>query len=286
MASYVVRLDTPDLGHLLQQWVNWGCQLMPLQPGQQAYPTTWHPGQPTLQVRQDVLDNWCYVPRFRWLWYCDNMDGITLRVYDRWHRRLWAGDGHYMEQGGHESEFVIVRGYDMGPSFPIDEGLRTCRLRHLSNPTPIQQHQLNNQLALDNQSQTPLKRRIRAMSDWRIWSGSTAPQSVTQDQPTVGLTLPESRLEYFEHACRNNAWCNGPVVWPPLPIDATWLTPDVNNIVLAILGQGDFAPPLRDALIDAGCPDHNAMIQHLQLPVYHGPDCWVVLHLASNYPAN
>ena len=138
MASYVVRLDEPYLFGLLDQWHNFGCALQLLAPGQIApEPGTTYP-RPTLFFRKDVVSEWTTEKawhRLRWLYYVDNADGVTLRLFDEQHFAHYAASGYYIEPPGNDPddhyERVVVRGYSMGrDSGTCEPGLRTCRLMH------------------------------------------------------------------------------------------------------------------------------------------------------------
>lgn len=231
MPSYVVRLDDrsaeetfADLSSLLAQWESFGCTLHPLAPG--ADPPAF--GSPTVCFRRDIVAEWATRPawhRLRWLYYCDDADGITLRVYDCPHFSVYAPSGYYIEPASVSDpndhyERVIVRGYCMGhePS-GSEQGLRVCRLLHqrplnlhtddllLLAADPLDLLRPDVEVLVRN---TTLKLRIRAASKWIIWRASSAPYSLhVEAHPPYprNIVTPAdltTRLDYFQDPNRNN----------------------------------------------------------------------------------
>jgi hypothetical protein len=216
MASFVVRLDHETIFDLMSQWRAWGCQSLILARGQLApSPGTTYP-EPTLAFREDLWNSFDGVgERLRWLYYCDNADGITLRLYDEMHFSRYAPDGYYIENPSPRSrehfERVIVRGFCMGEEHGGDAGLRLCRLLHNRSALfpselartpegPILQRDVTNMRSNFN-----LKLRMRAASPWMIWKATEAPDSFTSDTPTHNVNPAEYtiRMAYFGNIHRN-----------------------------------------------------------------------------------
>jgi hypothetical protein len=245
MASYVVRLDDrsatetfADLSVLLAQWESFGCTLHPLAPGTAA-PRLGTPfDSPSVFFRTDIATEWTSRSewhRLRWLYYCDDANGISLRLYDRPHFSVYAPGGYYIEPASGSDpndhyEKVIVRGYCMGhePS-GLESSLRGLRVCHFLHHRPIVPVGNNLDLLIAEiadpyrvdlllpdvevlmRSMT-LKLRIRAASHWVIWPASHAPNSFTEDRHPLNIDIqPDLRLDYFQHPNRNNVPVTPPI---------------------------------------------------------------------------
>jgi hypothetical protein len=220
MESFVVRLDEPDLfNSILSAWMDMGCDFHEIPTGSVAPPMGTEFPRPTLAARIDILGTWNLgTTRLRWLYYCDDNNGISLRLYDTEHFTQYATNGYYIQPPGDDPndhyERVIVRGYSMGSALgPWEPGLVTNRILH--------QHLVGGNLREDIEQisrasvATQLKLRMRAGSKWLIWKATEAPynENNATSPPGTALSCPinlhnpaslDTRLAYFEHPERNN----------------------------------------------------------------------------------
>jgi len=98
MGSFVVRID--DMNALLHSWDE-------LLRNHEGYKRTWNKDA-CLTLNQ----KW---PRIKFMYYCDDYDGNTIRIYDTEHFNHFGGS-HYLEPDGHSKghyERVIIRGKNM-----------------------------------------------------------------------------------------------------------------------------------------------------------------------------
>ncbi|MBX9677238.1 MAG: hypothetical protein K2X38_00655 [Gemmataceae bacterium] len=170
MSSFVARID--DVPALLGSWE----QMLKEASGSQEFTAN--------EEAIATLDQW---PRIKWLYYCDDQDGNTLRIYDAEHLDHFGGC-YYLELDGYRKEHferVVIRGRKMWSG---DQAA-------LNKPASLRNRFRNNPAwKLYSARQSPMRPGTQPPSELKMQVKRANPSTVDIQ---AGM-LRERRLWYFE----------------------------------------------------------------------------------------